>query len=180
MYAVTICIIFFTAQLRIFWQGVEYPDGVIPITPDNLIGEFASTTDPGRSVVCNTAQVNTQCCRGRDGQNVGEWFFDTGNNMVPRRPSAPADALVVRTGFLQEVRLNLYAASTLTDQLGTYTCRVPSEDHSQTFEKTVTIGKCSLFFSLVVFSPLACPLQLMALQNQLRLQLNQPQPMRLN
>ena len=133
----------FTAQLRIFWQGVEYPDGVIPITSDNLIGEFNldNFDDPGGSVVCNTAQVNPQCCRGRDGQNAGDWFFDTGNNMVPRRASAPADALVVRTGFLQEVRLNFYATSTLTDQLGTYTCRVPSEDDSQTFEKTVTIGK---------------------------------------
>ena len=125
-------------QLQIFWQGVEYPDGVIPITSDNLIGEFdLGDLNPGGSVVCDTAQVNTQCCRRTDGGNAGEWFFSD-ESIVPRR--APG-ALIYRTGFTQQVRLNFASSLTLADQLGTYTCEVPNEGGTQTFEKTITIGK---------------------------------------
>ena len=41
--------------------------GVALLVPNNA--------DPGSSLVCNTSNIDTNCCRRSDGGNVGEWYF---------------------------------------------------------------------------------------------------------
>ena len=107
------------------------------------IGEFTSSTDPGRSLVCVTSNVNTQCCRGSDGGNVGEWYFPDGT-MVPRNSDAPS-ADFTRTGFTHEVRLN--RKNDALTPTGTYECRVPD---SGTGSVTIAIGECT-FIRITVY-----------------------------
>ena len=107
-------------------NGQMYPSGSkISITdigvfnPNNLL-------DVASALVCVTSEVNTQCCRTRDGGNVGEWYFPDGST-VPRLSSSPNGDLT-RSGFMHQVRLN--RKNDAMAPLGTYTCRVPDESDS--------------------------------------------------
>ena len=99
------------------------PGDIVLITD---IGDFTfigDITDPGTSLVCVTSNVNTECCRGRDGPggsggNVGEWFFN--GNIIPRN-SVSLD--FSRSGFTHQVRLN--RRNNAMGPTGVYECRVP-------------------------------------------------------
>ena len=104
------------------------------------VGRFTGTTLEGvaNTLVCDTRNVNTLCCRGSDGQNVGEWFFpgDGGGvgTMVPRNRVGGA---ITRIGFTQQVRLSRNT-DTLTPT-GEYTCMVPTETGTVTESETITV-----------------------------------------
>ena len=89
------------------------------------IGEFTATTadGAGTSLVCVTSNVNTECCRGSDGGNVGEWYFPDGT-IVPRYSQDP-NADFSRSAFTHEVRLNRRNTGAMSPT-GAYECRVPS------------------------------------------------------
>ena len=80
-----------------------------------------SETDPDSSLVCVTSNVNLNCCRGRDGGNVGEWYFPDGT-MVCRNSDTPS-ADFTRSGFTHEVRLN--RRNSAMSPTGIYECIVP-------------------------------------------------------
>ena len=106
------------------------------------VGEFLSSTGtffPDSSLVCVTSEVNSQCCRGRDGGNVGEWHFPDGS-MVPRRNQAPM-ADFTRSGYTQQVRLS--RRNDALSQVGEYSCRVPREDgcNGEMHVATISLGK---------------------------------------
>ena len=88
------------------------------------IGEFtAATADgAGTSLVCVTSNVNTQCCRGSDGGNVGEWYFPNGDIVLRNNMAGTAD--FSRSGFTHQVRLN--RRNNAQGPTGAYECRVPS------------------------------------------------------
>ena len=94
------------------------------------------STDPGRSLVCVTSNVNTQCCRGSDGGNVGEWYFPNGT-MVPRNSRASRSANFTRSGFTHEVRLN--RRNSATSPAGTFECRVPDGVTEELVNASVTL-----------------------------------------
>ena len=98
--------------------GTVYLPGDTVVITD--IGEF---TDPGTSLVCVTSNVNTECCRGSDGGNVGEWHFPDGT-IVPRYNQDP-NADFSRSAFTHEVRLNRRNTGAMLPT-GAYECRVPS------------------------------------------------------
>ena len=104
--------------------GTVYLPGDTVLITD--IGVFASTSDPGLSLVCVTSNVNTLCCRGSDGGNVGEWYFPDGtlpdDTLVPRQGAMPS-ADFTRSGFAQQVRLNRRNKAILPT--GAFECRVP-------------------------------------------------------
>ena len=118
-------------------SGTVYLPGDAVLITD--IGRFTDTTLEGtaNSLVCHTGNVNTQCCRGSDGGNVGEWFFPDGS-MVPRHS---AGGPWTRSGFTEQVRLNRN-----TDTLvptGDFSCRVLDSDGVILNEVvTVILGKC--------------------------------------
>ena len=101
--------------------------GEAPLVPNNA--------DPGSSLVCNTSNINTNCCRGVDGGNVGEWFFPNGS-MVPRNRDSPTGNFT-RSGFTHQVRLN--RRNNATTPLGTYTCVVPDMNNTMNHNATITL-----------------------------------------
>ena len=102
-------------QLYFTWRGNRYEPGDSILITD--VGVHHGDAGPGDSLVCNTTDVNTQCCTDVGG--VGEWFFPNGS-MVPRN-SDPGP--IVRTGRDNQVRLNFRTRQ--TSPTGEYTCVVP-------------------------------------------------------
>ena len=101
-----------------------------------LPGDTVFITDIG-ILVCNTANVNTNCCRMSDGGNVGEWFFPNGT-IVPRTRDSP-NGDFTRTGWTHQVRLNR-RNNTMTP-LGTYTCVVPDVNNIMNHTATITLSE---------------------------------------
>ena len=120
-------------------NGVVYqPNDTVLITDigvSTLVGEDRS--DPGSSLVCITINVNTNCCRGVDGGNVGEWFFPNGS-MVHRNKESP-NGDFTRTGWTHQVRLN--RRNNAMTPLGTYTCVVPDMNNTMNHTATIILGE---------------------------------------
>ena len=123
-----------TSGLYFMLNGTVYLPGDSILITD--IGAQMST-DPGSSLVCGTSNVNTGCCRGTDGGNVGEWYFPNGA-IVPRNSNAPS-ADFTRSGFTHQVRLN--RRNNATSPTGTYECRVPGPETGSVM--TIAIGECT-------------------------------------
>ena len=90
---------------------------------------------PGSSLVCNTTNVNTNCCRRGDGGNVGEWYFPNGT-IVPRRRYSP-DGDLTRTGYTHQVHLN--RRDNAMTPLGPYTCVVPDMNNIMNHTASITL-----------------------------------------
>ena len=122
-------------------NGRMYQSGNIVLITD--IGEalpFPNNTDPGSSLVCNTSNVNTHCCRGRDNPNrgsLGEWYFPNGT-IVPRGITGD----ITRTGWTHQVRLNRRNNAMIP--LGTYTCVVPDMNNTMNHTATITLGEYNM------------------------------------
>ena len=116
-------------------NGVVYLPGDSVLITDIGIGK-KGPPDPGFALVCITTNVNTNCCRAADGENVGEWFFPNGN-MVPRNRDSP-NGDFTRTGFTHQVRLNRRNSNAMTP-LGTYTCVVPDMNNTMNHTATITL-----------------------------------------
>ena len=110
------------------------------------IGVVADS-DTGSSLVCNTTNANTHCCRGADGGNVGEWFFPDGS-MVPRNRDGP-NGNFIRTGWTHQVRLS--RRNNAMTPLGPYECRVPHMDTTSTevYAATIIISGEHLLMTVV-------------------------------
>lgn len=111
----------------------------MPITDIREFVDPVNPIDPGTSLVCETKNVNTQCCRGSDGGNVGEWFFPDGT-MVPRNRDGSGNGFT-RSAFMQQVRLNRKFDDVLLPT-GVYECRVPGyNDFEYRANITLAISK---------------------------------------
>jgi hypothetical protein len=106
---------------------VGVPPGVDPV-------------DPGTSLVCRTELVNTLCCRGADGGNVGEWF-DPGGTQIPRFGRA-ITADFSRSAYTHQVRLN--RRNNAMSPTGVFECRVPPMGGGALVVASITItsGQC--------------------------------------
>ena len=101
---------------------------------------YHGNPDPGSSLACNTANVNTHCCRGSDnpnGPSLGEWYFPN-STIVPRNSYSP-NGNFTRTGYTHQVRLN-HRNNAMTP-LGTYTCVVPDMYNTMNHTATITLGE---------------------------------------
>ena len=122
-------VLFIVAELEgsllIQLNGETYPsDSTIPITDVGAFDPSTGHLSPDSSLVCVTSELNTQCCRTRDGGNVGEWLFPNGT-MVPRNKNSP-DGDFTRSGYRHQVRLS--RKNNAISPSGTFTCLVPRED----------------------------------------------------
>ena len=70
--------------------------------------------------MCNTTDVNTQCCTDVGG--VGEWFFPDGSMVLHNIDDPNRNSQIVRTGRTNQVRLNFRTRQ--TSPTGEYTCVV--------------------------------------------------------
>ena len=118
-------------------NGVVYLPGDTVLITDIGIG-VRGNPDPGSSLVCNTSNVNTHCCRGGDnpyGGSMGEWYFPNGT-ILPRFKDNP-DSDFTTTVYTYQIRLD--RKSNATTPLGTYECRVPHMDNTSTEVHNATI-----------------------------------------
>ena len=117
-------------------NGVLYLPGDSVFISD--IGNSANLSDAGNTLVCVTRNVNTNCCRLKDGGNVGEWYLPD-RSIVPRNSAAGnRDDIFSRSGFTQQVRLNRRANA--LGPLGVYRCGVPNQT-GENFSASITIQK---------------------------------------
>ena len=95
-------------------------------------------SDPRSSLVCNTSNINTHCCRGIDNPNggsIGEWYFPNGT-IVPCFGDSP-NGNFTRTGYTHQVRLN--RRNNAMTPLGTYTCVVPDMNIAMNHTATIML-----------------------------------------
>ena len=125
--------IIFVGGLYFILNGTTYSSGAtVPITSIGVInGE-----DAGSSLVCVTRNVNTMCCRGNDGGNVGEWHFPNGS-IVPRNSASP-NGDFTRSGFTHQVRLN--RRNNALTPYGIYTCVVPDGNDGVNHTANITLS----------------------------------------
>ena len=106
-------------------------------------------SDPRSSLVCNTTNVNTQCCRGQNnpsGGSRGEWYLPNGTRIL----NTP-DTNFSRTRYNQTVRLN--RRNNVMSPTGVFTCEVPNDaDRTMNHTATITISECSKAASLSISS----------------------------
>ncbi len=90
------------------------------------IGPFVDDrNDRGAALICNTDNVNTNCCRSSDNNKngpIGDWF-DPDNSQVLRNDGSNSTNILVRVVYEKEVRL--VTRGSPTGPLGLYTCIVP-------------------------------------------------------
>ena len=122
-------------------NGVVYLPGDTVLITDIGVGLTADPY-PGSSIVCNTSNVNTHCCRGSNNPNgpaLGEWYFPNGTIVPPERDNPNGD--FTRTGWTHQVHLN--RRNNATTPLGTYTCLVPDMNNTMNHTATITLGECA-------------------------------------
>lgn len=128
-----------TEELYFELNGEIYPSGSSVLITD--IGVANSANNPGSSLVCVTSDINSQCCRGSDGGNVGEWYFPDGSTVLRRRENPGGD--FTRSGFTEQVRLN--RRNNAGGPTGVYTCAVPRECGGQIHTANISLGECFVF-----------------------------------
>ena len=120
-------------------SGVVYLPGDTVLITDIGVSLLAYP-NPGSSLVCNTSNVNTHCCRTKDnpnGPSLGEWYFPNGT-IVPRPRDNPNGDFIT-TRFTHQVHLN--RRNNTTTPLGTYTCVVPDMKNAMNHNTTITLGE---------------------------------------
>ena len=98
-------------------------------------------SDPGSTLVCVTANVNTACCRNGDNNNmkndtagaVGEWYYPNGT--LVHRGNVTGFR---RYGYTHQVRLARVTSSSKLP-LGVYTCQVPEPSTGLLHNASITI-----------------------------------------
>ena len=123
-------------------NGTTYLPGDSVLISD-IGSQPSDRSDPGSTLVCVTANVNTACCRSGDNNYitnatagaVGEWYNPDGT--LVRRPSGNVSDFA-RIGYTHQVRLER-AVSDSTPPLGVYTCQVPEPSTGFVYSASITI-----------------------------------------
>lgn len=119
------CNIDIAGSLYFEHEGIRYESGSsVLITEVGTSMSSASILKPDTSLVCVTSEVNTRCCRKRDGGNIGEWHFPDGS-LIPRNQNNP-DGDFTRSGYTQQLRLN--RRNDALEPSGIFSCMVPQDD----------------------------------------------------
>ena len=95
-------------QLYFTWRGNRYEPGDSILITDIRVHD--GDRGPAYSLVCNTTDVNTQCCTDVGG--VGEWFFPNGSMVIRNIDDPNRNSQIIRTGRTNQVRLNFRSRQT--------------------------------------------------------------------
>ncbi len=105
----------------------------------------ANRSDRGAALICNTDNVNTECCRSADNNGdgpIGDWFYPN-NSQVLHNDVTNSTNIFVRVVYKREVRL--VTRGSPTGPLGLYTCRVPNSRN-----ETVSASICIMSSELTI------------------------------
>ena len=121
-------------------NGVVYLPGDTVLITD-IGATISGTPYPGLALVCNTTNVNTNCCRKSDnppdGPALGDWYFPDGT-VVPKGNVGT----ITRTVYTHQVRLS--RRSNAMAPTGDYECRVPDENSGLIHTASIALGECSM------------------------------------
>ncbi len=88
----------------------------------------ANRSDRGAALICNTDNVNTECCRNSDNNGngpIGDWFYPNNSQVLHNDDDTNSiNIIFVRVVFEKEVRL--VKRGSPTGPLGLYRCEVPN------------------------------------------------------
>ena len=101
-------------------------------------------SDPGSTLICMTENINTPCCRSRDGANVGNWYYPNGAKVL--RQQEGYSPHYYRIGYSNQVRLMTFHDT--VNPSGNYTCSVPDQ---QGFVWNSSIFIYGILFKDIVF-----------------------------
>ena len=120
-------------------SGTVYLPGDTILITDIGSENTDDRSDPGSSLVCNTTNVNTNCCRSADnpnGERRGEWYLPDGTRLLNTQYTN-----FYRTRYNQQVRLN--NRNSAISPTGLFNCVVPNENNTINLTATIKIGECS-------------------------------------
>ena len=126
--------LFFQLASTIYRDGDYVLIDNIGTQPDNRL-------DPGYTLICDTRNVNSMCCRGMDNNNggaLGDWYYNLGNTKVhTNRDSGDLNDIFVRVGHVQQVRLS--KKGNPSGPVGEYRCDVPDGTTGANISATINI-----------------------------------------
>ncbi len=95
--------------------------------------------DRGAALICNTDNINTECCRSSDNNGngpIGDWFYPNNSQVIHNSQDASTNNTFVRILFQREVRL--VRRGSPTRPRGLYRCEVPNS-RSETVSASIYI-----------------------------------------
>ena len=118
---------------------------------DDIGSQPSDRSNPGSSLICVTENVNTFCCRSRDGGNLGDWYYPNGSAVD--RPYYH-DYGFARLRYTHQIRLAHSYNDSAMDVPGLYTCEVPdSAGHKVRASINIGIEKKIQLCSYVFYNP---------------------------
>ena len=126
-----------TAPVYFTLNGTVYLPGDTILITDIGTENTSDMNDPGSSLVCNTTNVNTNCCRDVDGGSKGEWLDPDGTMIL----NSTSDDFY-RTRYTHQIRLN--RRNDAISPTGVFTCVIPNDgDSTMNHTATITISEYS-------------------------------------
>ena len=108
--------LYFQLNGAIYLPGEVIKISDIGVQPDDR-------SNPGSTLVCMTENVNTACCRRREGISAGYWHYPNGTE-VPLPKNGYSLFYAIR--YINQVRLT--RQNNALGPLGSYTCSVPDPE----------------------------------------------------
>ena len=90
-------------------------------------GQSSDRENPGNTLICDTTNVNVNCCRNSESGMgaIGNWYTPSGSALTASNLGETTDTLY-RVVYAQQVRLASIGAP--VGPLGIYTCSVPDNN----------------------------------------------------
>ena len=79
-------------------------------------------SDAGSTLICDTTNVNTHCCRTDDGGTFGDWYYPNGT-VISRGRNVLGTNTFARFAYTQQIRLGKIGNP--EGPVGIYQCTVP-------------------------------------------------------
>ncbi len=91
-------------------------------------GQSPDRVDPGNTLICDTSNVNMNCCRKSDSGMgaIGNWYTPSGSAVITAANLGQTTDTFYRVLYAQQVRLASIGAP--VGPLGIYTCSVPNNN----------------------------------------------------
>ena len=140
-------VLYFVDGLYFTLNDIVYQPGATILITDvgDSFPDVSDTnpTEPGTSLVCNTSNVNTVCCRSSDHPGntfLGNWLYPDGTIVLGNNANHNGD--ITRSSHTQQIRLNRKRPDVMSPT-GVYTCLVP-DGTAMIHIATITLGKCNV------------------------------------
>ncbi len=117
--------------------SVYYPNETVLI--QDIGPHVVDRNDRGAALICNTDNINTECCRSSDNNGngpIGDWFYPNNSQVIHNSQDASTNNTFVRILFQREVRL--VRRGSPTRPRGLYRCEVPNS-RSETVSASIYI-----------------------------------------